>query len=752
VRAADLWDAADALAAERSGDRAANRSRLDAAAARALHDLETARSQRDHLDASRVGLIEGARWARDLELALPALHHELDEARAHLELRQAEQRAARQGLDRVLEQRAAATAATEEADRELGELVGVGMDELGLRRELEASGQAVRSAQAAHTTALARLQALEAERVELAERIAVLEGRRVDDDIPGTADALVAERVREWLSAWVAEAGAAGLDPQAQDLADAWTDLLADLAELSDQAPKPPSQADLDAAEARAAAAAQALAELDAAAQPLAPAVRAAIDEAHDAVVAAEEQIGRRFGGASARRKLEEARDAERALLDQHGFAGYLDVVLSGGRSEGDGAQRLAAERAYLAATKERDALLVALQGSPELEYLHSERARLQAYAVELLGGDPGDAVVGLLRAHPLLPGRVVEGLREALAQAGVCPVGVPLDEAAAGGLSAHDRAAEARDVQRDASGRLGADLDALAARQQEITGALAEAEQAEAHAAEQLDLALRSVGAFEAELSVRAGEDAQRLQRFAAAEQLRTQIEALAATLARAEGSARDALDEANARTIEAEVVVDRGLNALTEHARQARRLAAELPIDQRPEGDPLTTLAVLADRLEHHAEVLVPELEAAEHAVAAATTQADQTVALAEAASTGLEGPLLEDLRDSLVALLVPQPDRWCLLDEPFAGLDERLRGELLALVLEHSSEGSLVFLTEDADVLGWAIELPADAASVIPAEALLATIDLQPTTEPPSDDLAIPTASAPRWAGQR
>jgi hypothetical protein len=87
---------------------------------------------------------------------------------------------------------------------------------------------------------------------------------------------------------------------------------------------------------------------------------------------------------------------------------------------------------------------------------------------------------------------------------------------------------------------------------------------------------------------------------------------------------------------------------------------------------------------------------------------------------------------------------------------------------VVLEHPRTGSLVLLTDDASVLGWAIGLPADQAAVAPADSLLnlaaggADTDatgiaaaervpdsLSPTTDP-SDPT--PTNPAPRWAGRR
>jgi hypothetical protein len=757
VRADDLWRAADELAADRSGDRAATRSRLDAVAARALHDLETARSQREHLDASQRGLLEGATWALELQVDLAELHEAAETARATLEQRLAEQRSAQQLLERVLEQRAAAAAAIEEADAELSELVGVGMDESGLRRELEASGHAVRSAQAVHSAALDRVRALQAQQAELAAQVAELQGGTLGEARDGSADPRLVEHVRSWLASWVAEAGEGGLDPQAQALADAWGDLLADLAELAPQAVRP-SDAELVEAEARVARAAQELERLAGSARSLDAASRAELDAAHEAVQAAEERCDRRIGAAAARRKLAQALVHESELLARHGFESYLDVVLSGGRTTAGATERLAAERAYLAATNERDALLAALRPSPEIEYLGSERARLHAHAVDLLGVDPGNDPVGLLRAHPLLPTTVVEGLRDALAEAGVAPVGVDLATAAARFLAQQDAAALERDRHRAAGDQISAQLEALAARQAEVARDLVAAEVAEATAAEQLELAGRSVGAFEAELSMRAGEDAQRLPRLVAAEQLRSQVEALAATLTRAEDDARQTLELAVSRSAEAEVAADRTASTLADHTRRARRLAAELPIDQRPDGDPLATLTVLADRLQTHAVVLEPEIQAAEQAVAAASDQLDAALAVAQAASTGLEGPLAEDLQDALAGVLAGHVDRLIVLDEPFSGVDEQVRTTLLSVVRDRSATGSLVLLTEDADVLSWAIELPLDIATTVPAGTLLSAAERiaqhlpETAPQPTNADSATPTTSAPRWAGQR
>ncbi len=774
VGPADLAEAAVAVATERSAARIAARARLDAVAARLAHDAGTARSQLEHLTARQRALLEGADWTVEAEADLPALHETVEAARASLEACQLEQRTARSGLDKVLEQRTAAGVTMEEADRELSELVGVGMDETALRRELEAAGHAVRTAQDAHAASVVRLRELDHERASCLDRANVLRqhlgGAPTSDQC---TDAEV-DRVLEALTCFADASQFGELDPDAVALADAFRDLNADLAEVHANAGPRPDASALAGAEAEVARAAEALERLqgDAAATVLTPEHRAEVDAAHAAVVRAEERIDRRIGAAGARRRLDEARSAERALLDRHGFATYIDVVLSGGRAASADPRRLVAERSLLAATAALDGLRRAMEGSPEERYLASEQARLLAHAVDTLGVDPGDDPVELLRAHPAVPRGVLVELRDALAAVGVHPVAVSLADAAEAWLEHQAALIEAQRNAIDAAAATRDEIDALVQRASAIEHELAAAREQEAHAAEQLDLSSRSVGAFEAELSVRVGEDAQRLQRFAAAEQLRSQIAALAATLARAEEEAIAALDGATERTTAAELVVDRAQGSVAQVATRARGLAGELPIDLRPEGDVLRSLAVLGERLRDHARVLQPEIDAADLAVTRATARVDEAVAAAEAAGTGLEPPRPEDVEDGLRALLASSSAGAVLLDDPLNDQATQLRSRLLDVVVEASSVCAVVFLTDDPDVLGWAIELPADRGSVVPADALfdlsssaadghaspLAVLELSASTPTDHDHTArdpetdAPSAVAPRWAGRR
>lgn len=746
----DLLAAAQRFALERSSDRRAVRARLDAAAARLQHDVATATSRLDHLEDTRRELLDGADWAVRAEAELPEQQAAIVAARDVLDARLVEQRAARVGLERVLEQRAAAAAAMEDAERQLDELVGVGMDESSLRRELEAAGHAVRAAHEAFDAATARLEALEDERSALQHRLQELGPAEIDAADPGLPAPADVERVRDALEAWLDAARRVDLDPDAQALADAFTDLNADLEELLRQAGPTPDDAEVQAAQERVERAAEELARIEAAAAAasLTAADRAAIDAAHAKVVQLEERTDRRLGAGSARRHLEAARAAEQELLDRFGFDSYLAVVLTGGRSAAKAPDRLAAERSYLAAKANRNRVLAALQLSPEREYLESERARLLTHAVEVLGADPGDRVIELLRGHPFVDRSYVDDLRDALARVGCRPAGVALSDAADEWLRTQDeRASRWHDAHEAAAaaGRERAEIvDRLAALELELEAA----RQAQAQARADADLAGRSVGTFENELSARADEEASRIKRFAAAEQLRHQVEALSATLARAEHSARAALDEVTESVVAAEVALDRAQNATTEVSRSARALAGRLPIDQRPEGEHLGTLGVLAERLRAHALVVEPEIEAARDAVAAASVRVAQAVAEAEAAGTGDDGPREIDLRDGFVALLHEHRDTLLVLDDPFTAVDDVTRAALLSLLIERHGMAPVVLLTGAADVLGWAIELPAADGTVATPDSLLNPLRSVADTQwaDPTPDLRDADATAP------
>lgn len=755
-----LEDAAAAVAVEHHGARSAAQHQARRDEERADDALALAESRVRAVRTRQEGLRSGARWARQAEGEVAAARAAVAEAEAEVEARQAEQRGALSRLDRVLEQRGAANAAMAEAEQQLADLGLPELDESGLRRQLEVSGHAVREARERHAAAVA---ALEVRRAELADLVARHEAAvaALPPSAPPAATAHSPEPVIEALERWEQAAAGAGPHERAAALVEAWSDLQADLASVADAAPVPGKDA-IEAAEARVQETTQALSRLEAASGsgPLSEAARAEIDDAHQAVLELEGRSHRRLGGGAARRELERARAREAEVLGAHGFASYIDVVLTGGRPRHDSPELMAAARAYRNAVSERDALVAASTARPELAYLEGERARLHRHVVELLGVDPGEDVVGLLLGHPAVPRAVVEDLRAALEQVGVRPVGESLPVAARAWLAEHRGAVAEQERWAAGHARRQVELDELAGARAAAEAALAEAEAAVVEAEGELDRTTRSVSSFEAELSMRADEDARRLHRFAAAEQLRIQVEALSATLTTAEADARSALEAAAGAATAADAALDRAASRLGDLTRRARDLIAELPADRRPDDDPLAALELLADELDALADALDGELAEPVAQRARAVEEQQRARAARVEADQALDGPQPEDLEEALRALL-GEGRQVLVLDEPFprGGLDP---ATVQAALVEAARQRPVVLLTDDAELLGWAIELPSEVGRVVPAGALNLSADpadddqmeraVVELSEPATSESDAPTMSAPRWAGRR
>lgn len=757
----DLLAAASGFADVRSDERAELVRRLERAAERAEEvRVAASRAVRDLVD-RRCALVDGAAWARQAAPELRLLRESVEEARVALDERAGELREAQAALERVLEQRAAAAGALEEADRELSELSSVAMDEPGLRRELEMAGRSVRDAAQAHRDAVGSLASLEVEAAALEDRLATARSLAAGGVTGGAAP----DQIERVLDAYEAYRDAAarpvvlGPAPAAIELAEAWRDLMADFAEAGHEATDAPSPDELAAAEREAAEAGAELARLEQASQEqvLTAAQRADLEAAHEAVAEAEERAGRRFGAAAAKARLDEAKAHEAALLAQHGFASYLEVMLTGGRVGSHDLALTEAERRYIHACKALEHLRQS-GSSAALSYLESERCRLLDHVVALLGVDPGDRVLELLESHPPVDGHLVRELREALAMAGVEPVGVALLDAAASWLEEQRAVADALvevEDERASALRTVAELEGQVA---EMSSLLDAGRLRVAEAEEKLEMAQRSVGALEAELTVRAGADTQRLKRFAAAEQLRAQVDALQVTLERAESSARGVLDQAMTSHAEAEVVYERAASAVADLARRARQLADHVHSDEPVPAELLDRLHELAAALDAAAATLDPDLAVAEEALASAEAELEDARAAAEMASRATDGPQHEDHVAGLAQMIdcAGGPDDVVVLDDPFAGSVDGPVEELLEVVRNASSRRQIVLVTQDPAALGWAIELPADAATAVPADSLLVRLRRDPVepTEPtrPDDSVIDVEPLASRRAGGR
>ncbi|MBK9181181.1 MAG: hypothetical protein IPM45_16770 [Acidimicrobiales bacterium] len=213
-----------------------------------------------------------------------------------------------------------------------------------------------------------------------------------------------------------------GPDPVAvAELAEEWRQLLeAGDGEAADVDPS----ARLEAARARAATAAGDVAALEGEVRPARMTVeeRAALDQAHEAVIVAQERVDRSLVKGRPRRELEEVRRVEQELLSRFGFGSYSDYLLSGSMVQTDPAAefRLATAKGELASAQEElDALLAGPAPGGELARW---RADLEARTAALLGHDPGpDPLAALTDTRRSLEQHEAE-LADTLRRAGAGP------------------------------------------------------------------------------------------------------------------------------------------------------------------------------------------------------------------------------------------------------------------------------------------------------------------------------------------
>ncbi|MGH9113725.1 MAG: hypothetical protein ACRDZN_15715, partial [Acidimicrobiales bacterium] len=502
-----------------------------------------------------------------------------EEARRSLDVRRAEAEAARGKLALVDEQRMAAAQMIDDAQMQLQDLEASELDESTLRREVEKATRELQAAEEAHAETTEALRAIEqAAAARAATRDHILYERA---DLVARVEAPLVdiEPVRAALEAFDADTEMGEPDLVARELAREWLEVDDELERIENALPEPPSPEELAAAERRLAQIEQSIAELEAAGRQggdLVPDVRDEIEAAHEAVLMAEEAVDQssRYGDVSAR--LHQAREVERAVLHRHGYETYLDVVMSGPRPDGDAqADLLEALRARRVAEDTLASLQAAAEPPAIVTALRVRSDRIYREAADLLGCDPGANVAELLYAHPVVPPNRTRALASVLASFGLAPVGVAVREAAVSWLVHQDQHLVERDDRRREIDRLDRDLDSLDdedARSAEHAQRVVEG--AEATVAE-LDAAMHRVAMLEEELADRASQDERRLQRIAAAEQLRAQIAAVSEALARSEDEYHTSLAAAETALTGAEASLERATAALSDAVRRLRRIA---------------------------------------------------------------------------------------------------------------------------------------------------------------------------------
>jgi hypothetical protein len=645
-----------------------------------------------------------------------------EEARRNLDARRSDMASARGKLSLVEEQRVAAAQMIEDAQDQLLDLHASELDETTLRRELEKARKELRAADEAQTDATDAFRAIEQAAVsraatrdhilyERANLVARIEAPMVDT-----------EPLRQALDLFDAETEMGEPDLVARELAREWLEVDGELARIEAALPPPPSPEELAAAEHRLDQIERTIVEIESAGRQgeLGPAARAEIETAHEAVLRCEQEALDQGNDQDAAELLLDAREAERAVLHRHGYDTYLEMIMSGPQPDADAqADLLDALRARRVAEDTLAALQAAAEPPAIVTALRVRRDRIYREAADLLGCDPADNVAELLYAHPVVPANLTRTLASVLGSYGVAPIGVSVREAAVGWLVEQDHELMARGECRHEIERLDRDLISL---DEDDARAAEEAQRvvdsAEAIAAE-FDVAMHRVRTFEDELNDRATQDERRLQRIAAAEQLRAQVAAVTDALERSEAEYHSSLAAAEAAVTGAEASLERATAALSDAVRRLRRISEALPPALRPRAgdDPLGELPRLR-------ETLAAEVDRAEVALAQATNDLERARADIDETQSELDDHLTvvpvddvtdEDLHQAVRDQVVATGGVAMVLDDPFTELEENLRDQLLDEVAAASEQRPVVLLTDDPVTLGWAISLPDGVGTV-------------------------------------
>lgn len=234
-------------------------------------------------------------------------------------------------------------------------------------------------------------------------------------------------------------------------------------------------------------------------------------------------------------------------------------------------------------------------------------------------------------------------------------------------------------------------------------------------------------------------------------AHELWDQIGSVWAVLDDAETVARAELDDAAKASAAADHMCDRNARLLTSAAHRARALVDALPADLRPAlgPRPLDGLAELAVALREIIRRQQPELAAVTAAAGRANEAVEAAAADVRAIQTTCDGPpSFVVMAEALGELITRQRGRWIVVEGAFDGLDTMMRDALLVAAVDASALQALIVLTDDTNVLSWAIDLPSEAGSATTTDALAAAGVIRPATEPEPDlDQPMPIDAAAR-----
>jgi hypothetical protein len=421
------------------------------------------------------------------------------------------------------------------------------------------------------------------------------------------------------------------------------------------------------------------VARLEQAARPkvAAPADVEALEQAHEAVVEAEERARGRLAGKGALRKLEELQAAEQAILDRLGFASYTSFSFSASAPEVDVEARVALQDARVQLAQAEHAvgeMQQMVQHDARRMELVAHLEALRGQALPLVGGEDGGDLEGALRNRRIQPAAPVD-------------VMVTPEQAAARlratlehhGVAFGDRPLGADEVAQVAAVWLTEMEDSTRTNRTRLEQELAQVDDALAHA--QVAPAPAPV------------------------------VEAVPVPDDPALAPLRQAVRSAEARLARHRSVVAR-----------VASLHAELEAASEKERE-------LLEQVEAHANVLDQAADSARAAVQAAQLAQEQAVAVPTPALVPVE------VRDG--ELMPPDQLEWYLLARlsanrgvSFAGsvplvLDEALLGlptDQVRSLLDHlermSESVQIVYLSDDRDVLDWVASAGRERAAAVAA----------------------------------